>query len=40
MKKCTNCGRYPFCEEIQDIHNAEKCEKWIKREVEVRNVSN
>ena len=35
MKRCTNCGKFPFCEEDfadgKDINNC-----WIKREVELK----
>ncbi len=29
-KRCQNCGRFPFCERI----NNQVCENWSKREVE------
>ena len=33
MKKCLNCGRFPFCEEAEE--NKKECENWVKR-VEVK----
>ena len=33
-KRCTNCGKFPFCEdEITDEKEA-VCNNWVKREVE------
>lgn len=32
MKRCGNCGKYPFCKYIVDINKV--CNKWIKRENE------
>lgn len=35
-KKCTNCGKYPFCNDIKEPSKVNDCWKWIKREVEVK----
>jgi hypothetical protein len=32
MNKCTSCGKYPFCENI----NESGCNEWIKRSYEVK----
>lgn len=33
-KRCTNCGRYPFCEKIENPATENNCEKWIRRNYE------
>ena len=30
MKRCGNCGKYPFCKNIVDTRSC--CDKWIYRE--------
>lgn len=32
-KRCTNCGRYPFCKDIKEPGRPNNCEKWIKRKL-------
>jgi hypothetical protein len=35
MKRCTNCGKFPFCEDdVSDGKNG-ICNKWVKRNVEM-----
>ena len=34
MKRCTNCGKYPFCEDIQEAGAENNCENWVKRNIE------
>ena len=35
-KRCTNCGKFPFCEDdVSDEKNG-VCSKWIKREVQMK----
>lgn len=36
-QRCTNCGKFPFCYEIQDASAENNCEKWIKRKGDVSN---
>lgn len=33
-KRCTNCGRFPFCKDIKDPGKENNCDKWIKRPLE------
>ena len=32
-KRCTNCGKYPFCKAIRAPGRSNECEKWIKRQL-------
>lgn len=32
MNRCTNCGKYPFCEKI--VNATGNCENWYKRKIE------
>lgn len=32
--KCINCGKYPFCNKIENAQQ-EACEKFIKRPIEI-----
>lgn len=32
MNRCTNCGKYPFCEKI--VNATGNCENWDKRKIE------
>lgn len=35
-KRCTNCGKFPFCEDdVSDERNG-SCAKWVKRNVEMK----
>ena len=31
MQRCTNCGKYPFCNYIINPAIENKCDLWIKR---------
>ncbi len=30
-KRCTNCGKFPFCKNIKNPEKTNNCDKWIKR---------
>lgn len=30
-KRCTNCGKFPFCKDIKDPRKENNCDRWIKR---------
>lgn len=30
-KRCTNCGKFPFCKDIKEPGKPTDCEKWVKR---------
>ena len=32
-KRCTNCGKFPFCKDIKEPSKSNDCEKWIKRKI-------
>ena len=32
-KRCTNCGKFPFCEDTVSDEKDEVCANWIKRRV-------
>ena len=32
MQRCTNCGKYPFCNYIIDPAIKNECDLWTKRE--------
>ncbi len=34
MARCTNCGKYPFCEKIENPSENNDCKEWKRREVE------
>lgn len=36
-KRCTNCGKYPFCERIENAGEENDCQYWNKREITMLN---
>lgn len=35
-KRCTNCGKFPFCEDDVSDEKDGVCNKWIKRKIEMK----
>lgn len=33
--RCTNCGKYPFCENIEEASIENDCLDWTKRDVTI-----
>ena len=33
-KRCTNCGKFPFCSYIVESSKDNQCSLWIKRKVD------
>ena len=36
MKRCTNCGKFPFCEDDVSDEKDGVCANWIKRKMETK----
>lgn len=35
-KRCVTCGKYPFCNDIEEPSKPTNCEKWLRRGYDVR----
>lgn len=35
--RCTNCGKYPFCEKVKKASEENDCNEWHKRDVTMLN---